>query len=83
MASKTKKSLAFGKFGAGYGTRVKSRYNSIENEQRKKQVSPFNKKSKAKRIAAGIWKDMKTGRIFAGPAYFLDGKQIEDQKQQV
>ena len=37
MGSKTKKSYAFGKFGAGFGTRVKSRFNSVETEQRKKQ----------------------------------------------
>jgi large subunit ribosomal protein L37Ae len=71
MASKTKKSSAFGKFGAGYGTRVKSTYNKIELNQRTKQQSPFHPTGKAKRIASGIWKCVKTGKIFAGPAYYL------------
>lgn len=71
MASKLKKSKAFGKFGAGYGTRVKIKYNNIESVQRQRQPSPFHPKGKAKRIAAGIWKCMKTGKIFAGNAYSL------------
>ncbi len=71
MASKTKKIKYAGKFGAGYGTRVRKSYNKIEIFQRKRQVSPFYKKAKAKRIAAGIWKCMKTGKIFAGHAYYL------------
>jgi large subunit ribosomal protein L37Ae len=75
MASKTKKSKAFGKFGAGYGVRVKSEYNEIEAMQRKRQTSPFYPKAKAKRIAAGIWKCMKTGKVFAGPAYSLESKK--------
>jgi large subunit ribosomal protein L37Ae len=74
MASKTKKSKAFGKFGAGYGVRVKAEYNSIEKEQRKSQASPFHPKGKAKRIAAGIWECIKTGKVFAGPAYYLEKK---------
>jgi len=72
MGAKTKKTKAFGKFRAGYGTRVKARYNIIEEDQRKRQESPFYKKARAKRIAAGIWKCLKTGRVFAGPAYSLE-----------
>ncbi len=72
MASKTKKTQSFGKFGAGYGTRVKKTYNIIEEKQRARQSSPYHPKSQAKRIAAGIWQCMKTGKIFAGPAYSLD-----------
>ena len=72
MASKTKKSQAFGKFRAGYGTRMKARYNAIESNQRKRQISPFYIKGRVKRIASGIWKDIKTGKIFAGPAYYLE-----------
>lgn len=71
MGSKTKKSKAFGRFGAGYGTQMKGRFNQIEAQQRVRQASPFYIKGKAKRIAAGIWRCMKTGKIFAGPAYFL------------
>ena len=71
MGAKTKKIKAFGKFGAGYGVRVRSIYNSVESLQRKKQPSPLHPKGRAKRIAAGIWKDLRTGKVFAGPAYTL------------
>jgi len=75
MGSKTKKVKAAGKFGAGYGTNVRKNFNAIESKQRKRQISPFYSKGKAKRIASGIWKDVKTGKIFAGPAYSLLTKQ--------
>jgi len=72
MASKTKKIKASGKFGAGYGVKIKKRYNKIEEAQRKKQQSPFHPTGKVKRIASGIWKCIRTGKIFAGPAYSLE-----------
>ena len=75
MGAKTKKIKAAGKFGSGYGVRVRTQYNAIEELQRKRQPSPFYKKGRAKRIAAGIWKDQKTGKIFAGPAYTLIEKK--------
>lgn len=71
MGRKTKKVKSAGKFGAGYGTNVRKNFNAIEETQRKRQSSPFYPKSQAKRIAAGIWKCKKTGKIFAGPAYSL------------
>ena len=74
MGSKTKKIRHAGKFGAGYGTRVRNSYNKIEDLQRGRQQSPFYEKARAKRIAAGIWKCLKTGRVFAGNAYYLDKK---------
>lgn len=74
MGSKTKKIKAMGKFGAGYGTNVRKNFNAIEEVQRKRQASPFHPKSQAKRIAAGIWKCSKTGKIFAGQAYSLSQK---------
>ena len=70
--TKTKKVKAAGKFGAGYGIRVRREYNKVEALQRKRQKSPFYDKARAKRIAAGIWKCMKTGRVFAGPSYSLE-----------
>ena len=69
MASKKKKIKASGKFGAGYGTRPRKSFNKIEATQRQKQKSPFHPTGRAKRIAAGIWKCLKTGKVFAGPAY--------------
>lgn len=75
MGAKTKKIKAFGKFGAGYGVRVRNEYNAIEAVQRKRQASPFYAKGRVKRIAAGIWKCLKTGRVFAGDAYILEQKK--------
>jgi large subunit ribosomal protein L37Ae len=72
MGSKTKKIKAAGRFGAGYGTKARKNFNVIEDSQRKRQVSPFYAKGKVKRIAYGIWKCMKTGKVFAGPAYTLE-----------
>ncbi len=72
--SKRKKIGAAGKFGAGQGRNVRSKFNAIEAKQRKKQKSPFCD-GEAKRISAGIWKCKKTGKIFAGGAYFLDEKK--------
>ncbi|OGZ70439.1 MAG: hypothetical protein A2904_00545 [Candidatus Staskawiczbacteria bacterium RIFCSPLOWO2_01_FULL_33_9] len=74
MGAKKKKIGSAGKFGAGYGTRVRKNYNKIEEFQRVRQISPFYSKGRVKRIAAGIWKCMKTGKIFAGPAYYLEQK---------
>ena len=73
MASKKKKIKSAGRFGAGYGTRARKGFNKIESDQRKAQKSPiFN--GRAKRIAAGIWKCIKTGKVFAGPAYSLENQ---------
>lgn len=71
MGSKTRKIKAAGRFSGGIGTRARNRFNAIEATQRKRQTSPYYAKGKAVRIAAGIWKDVKTGKIFAGPAYSL------------
>lgn len=75
MAAKKKKIGAAGKFGAGFGRNVRSRFNAIESLQRKSQPSPFHPKGRAKRIAAGIWKCTKTGKVFAGNAYYLEAKK--------
>ena len=71
MAAKKKKIHAAGKFGAGYGVRPRKGFNQIEAVQRKRQQSPFHETSSAKRIASGIWRCKKTGKVFAGPAYSL------------
>ena len=74
MAAKKKKIRASGKFGAGYGVNNRNRFNEVESMQRRFQPSPFHPKGKAKRIAAGIWKCLRTGRVFAGHAYYLEQK---------
>lgn len=72
MASKKKKIKAAGRYGAGYGRKPRNKFNAVESLQRKAQKSPFHPKGRAKRIAAGIWKCTKTGKVFAGHAYFLE-----------
>lgn len=72
MGAKTKKIKAAGKFGSRIGVLARKEYNAIEALQRKKQKSPFHPRGKVKRIAAGIWKDVRTGKIFAGPAYYFE-----------
>lgn len=69
MASKKKKIGAAGKFGAGYGTRVRKNFNAIEENQRKRHPSPFHPRGSMKRIAVGIWQCDRTGKIMAGNAY--------------
>ncbi len=71
MGSKTKKIKAAGRFNSGIGTRARKSFNKIEALQRKRQPSPFYEKARAKRIAVGIWRCLKTGKLFAGPAYSL------------
>ncbi len=75
MGSKTKKIHAAGKFSHSGGTNVRKNFNIIEAQQRKRQQSPYHPTGRAVRIAAGIWKCVKTGKIFAGPAYHLQGKK--------
>ena len=72
MGSKTKKIKAAGKFGSRLGVSLRNNFNAIEESQRKRQKSPFHPKGYAKRIAAGIWKCEKTGKVFAGNAYTLE-----------
>jgi len=72
MTAKRKKIKAAGRFGAGYGTRVKKRLNEIEASQRKKQKCPHCLKLGVKREAAGIWYCRKCKKRFAGNAYRLN-----------
>ncbi|MBS3074404.1 50S ribosomal protein L37ae [Candidatus Pacearchaeota archaeon] len=68
---RTKKVKQAGKFGAGYGRKVREGFVSVESRQRKKQVCPFCKSLKARRKSAGIWKCKKCGKKFASGAYYL------------
>ncbi len=72
MPNKSKKTKSAGRFGPRYGKRVRDRLVQVESKQRVKQKSPFHPRGVAKRIAAGIWKCSKTGKVFADNAYALD-----------
>ena len=74
MTAKRKKIKASGRFGVGYGTRVRKKLNEIESSQRKKQKCPHCSKFGVKREATGIWNCKKCGRRFTGHAYSLDIK---------
>jgi len=71
MAAKKKKIKAAGRFGSGYGTRVRKKLNEIEAFQRKKQKCPYCLKPGVKRQAVGIWTCNKCNKKFTGPAYTL------------
>jgi len=71
MAAKKKKIQASGRFGSGYGTRVRKKINEIEAAQRKKQICPLCSKPGVKRQSAGIWSCRKCNKKFTGPAYVL------------
>ena len=75
MAAKKKKIKASGRFGAGYGIRVRKRLNEIESTQRKKQPCPYCSKTGVKREAAGIWNCAKCNKRFAGHAYSLTSRR--------
>jgi large subunit ribosomal protein L37Ae len=72
MTTKLKKSKSAGRFGARYGKKVRARLVNVEVKQRQKQKSPFHPNSTAKRIASGIWKCSKTGKVFANNTYYLE-----------
>ena len=72
MASKRKKIKASGRFGSGYGTRVRKKLNEIESSQRKKQTCPYCLRTGVKRQAIGIWNCKKCNKTFANKAYSLN-----------
>lgn len=72
MATKLKKTKSAGRFGSRYGKKPRARLVAVESKQRQKQPSPFHPTGFAKRIASGIWKCQKTGKVFASNAYYLE-----------
>ena len=80
--ARTKKVKASGRMKSGYGTNNRIRFVAVESRQRKKQKSPYHPNSRAKRISSGIWKCVKTGRVFAGKSYYLDEQLKKRVKHQ-
>lgn len=70
--ARTKKVKAAGRFGAGYGIRIRKRLNKTEEKQRKKQACPFCKKLGAKRVSKGIWKCSKCNKKFAAGTFCIE-----------
>jgi len=69
---KTKKIKSAGRFGAGYGLRVRKRLKKVEEKQRKKQSCPFCKKPGVKRLSKGIWKCNKCNKKFASDIFYIE-----------
>jgi len=69
---RTKKMKSAGRFGVRYGLRSRERIRQVEKKQRQKQICPFCKKPKAKRVSGGIWECKKCGKRFASNVYYLD-----------
>jgi len=72
MPTKLKKTKSAGRFGARYGSTVKSKLVEIESKQRKKQKCPFCNRLGAKRVSSGIWECSKCDKKFASNTYILD-----------
>ena len=70
--ARTKKVKSAGKYGAGYGTRVRTKLLEVDTKQRKKQTCPFCNKKSIKRKSAGIWTCKNCDKTFAGGAYYLE-----------
>jgi large subunit ribosomal protein L37Ae len=71
MASKKSGLGAVKRYGVRYGTTNKVNAAVIEKEQRKRQLCPFCRKAKVKRVSVGIWECGKCMKKFSGAAYFL------------
>lgn len=69
------------RFGTRYGRRNRDRVAKIEQGYRKPQVSPFSNTRSVRRIAAGIWHCLKTGKTFAGKAYSFDKNTVRKGEQ--
>jgi len=63
-----KKTRHAGRFGAGYGKKIKSKLIEVESKQRKKQICPLCNGT-LKREAKGIWKCKKCSKRIAGGTY--------------
>lgn len=68
---KTKKVKSAGRFGAGYGSKVKEKLVGVENKQKQRQSCPLCK-GRIKRISKGIWKCSKCNKKLAGHTYYLN-----------
>ncbi len=67
--ARTRKVKSTGRFGAGYGLRIRTRLKKVEGLQRKRQICPFCKKQTIKKMATGIWSCKSCKKRFASDAY--------------
>jgi len=69
---RTRKVKSAGRFRAGFGLRIKKKLREVESKQRKKQICPYCKKPKVKRISKGIWECSRCNKKFASHTYYLE-----------
>lgn len=72
MATKLKKTMSAGRFGARYGKSVRAKLVKTEIKQRVKQTCPFCSKEGVKRLANGIWECPRCEKKFASNTYYLN-----------
>jgi len=66
---KTKKLGSVARFGARYGKRTKTKFLTVEREQKKPQKCPYCPRTAVKRLSAGIFQCKKCNSKFTGKAY--------------
>ncbi|MEM5793196.1 MAG: 50S ribosomal protein L37ae [Candidatus Aenigmatarchaeota archaeon] len=76
---RTKKVGTTGRFGPRYGRKAKVLLLEIEKKQKQRHQCPVCKKTKLKRIAAGIWECNGCGSKMTGGAYFPRIERIEEK----
>ena len=72
MSSHTKKLGPAARFGARYGRSIREKVAEIEMLYKNRTLKcPFCKYKAVKRVAYGIWRCKKCGKVFAGKAYTI------------
>jgi len=70
MPSHTKTLGPAARFGARYGKGIRDKVKEIEIQYKHRRLKcPFCNYKAVKRVAYGIWKCNKCGKVFAGKAY--------------
>ncbi len=71
------------RFGVRYGRTLKEKFGKIEKERLERSLCPLCRKTKMKRLAAGIWECKKCNVKIAGAAYTVQRivKQTTAEKE--
>ncbi len=76
---KKRKTGSTGRFGARYGTKIRQRVKSIEEEMKDYHKCLECGAGKVKRVGTGIWKCERCGTKFAAKAYKPNVTPIEKE----
>ena len=66
---KTKKLGSVARFGARYGKRTKTKFLTVEQQQKSPQKCPYCSRTAVKRLSVGIFQCKKCDSTFTGKAY--------------